>query len=74
VVLLHEEPDRLHIEIHIVVSRDRLAAPLQIQEITSVQHPFLPQLAEQIRITVQQELAGVHLLPQAIDVVMEDAG
>ena len=75
VVLWHEEPDKLLIEVHIVVCETLLLAALQQRPATaSAKPPVLLQLAEQIRIAVQQVITGLHLFPQAIDVVIEDTG
>lgn len=74
VVLWHQAPGKLLIEVHIVVCETLLLAALQQRQTkASAQPPVLPHLAEQVRIAVQQVVMEVNLFPQAIDVVIEDA-
>lgn len=73
VVLQHEAPDRLLIEVHILVRATVLLAALQQNQASaSTQPSVLPQLAEQVRTAVQQVLHRINVLPLAIDVVIED--
>jgi hypothetical protein len=73
VVLWHQAPGKLLIEVHIVVCETLLLAALQQRQAKiSAQTPVLPQLARQVRMAVQQVVMEVNLFPQAIDVVIED--
>lgn len=75
VVLWHEGPGKLLIEVHIVVCETLLLAALEPRPANeSARPPVLLQLAEQIRIAVQQGVMGLNIFPQAIDVVIEDTG
>lgn len=75
VVLRKEMPDRLFIEVHVVVSETLLLAALQQRQTeASAPHPVLLQLAERIRLAVQQVVAELNRFPQAIDVAIEDTG
>jgi hypothetical protein len=72
VALWREAPGKLLIEVHIVVCESLLLAALEPR--SAAQPPVLPQLADQIRIAVQQVVIGLNIVPQAIDVVIEDTG
>jgi hypothetical protein len=76
VALWREAPGKLLIEVHIVVCESLLLAALEPRPAKAAltQPPVLLQLAEQIRIAVQQIFMGLHIVPHAIDVVIEDTG
>lgn len=74
VVLWRQAAGKLLIEVHIVICESLLLAALQQRQTrASPQPPVLLQLAEQIRIAVQQIVMELNIVPQAIDVVIEDA-
>lgn len=73
VVLWHQAPGKLLIEVHIVIRESLLLAALEPRQTkASAQPPVLLQLAEQVRVAVQRVFKGLHMFPQAIDVVIED--